>query len=106
MLPSEGQMLYIFLYIDSTQGGWGQGMGNKSDKVAPFSVPFALTFPFSVPSLAQASFFALSICLLFFLFSPSISDCSALSAFALHCLNEDTLCTACWEAYVTTGQMF
>lgn len=32
-LPSE--MLYISLYIDSTQGGWGWGMGNKSDKVAP-----------------------------------------------------------------------
>lgn len=28
-------MLYIFLHIDSTQGGWGRGMGNKSDKVSP-----------------------------------------------------------------------
>lgn len=34
-LPSEGEMLYIFLYIDSTQGGCGRGMGNKSDKVVP-----------------------------------------------------------------------
>lgn len=42
----------------------------------------------------------------FFCFPPSISDCSALSAFVLHCLNEATLCTACWEAYVTAGQMF
>lgn len=84
-LPSEGQMLYIFLYIDSTQGGWGRGMGNKSDKVAPSSVPFALTFPLSVPSLAQATFLR-RIFASFFLFSTlhkrlfsSICICIALS---------------------------
>lgn len=37
-LPSEGQMLYIFLYIDSHQGWWGRGMGNKRDKVSPLSL--------------------------------------------------------------------
>ena len=51
-LPSDGQTLYIFLYIDSNQGGRARGMGNKSDKGAPFAFPFLL----SLLSLAEATF--------------------------------------------------
>lgn len=33
-LPSEDQMLYIFFQNGLYNGGWGRGMGNKSDKVS------------------------------------------------------------------------
>lgn len=39
--PMEGWLLYIFLYIDSTQGGWGRRMSNKSDEVASSRVQFS-----------------------------------------------------------------
>lgn len=68
-LPSEGWMLYIFL-IDSTQGGWGGGMGNKSDKVDP-SLWLSLShFHSQCPPWLRLPF-ACSVYLLYtFLFSP------------------------------------
>lgn len=55
MFPMESWLLYIFLYIDSTQGGWGRGWAIKVMKW-PLSV---LRFPHVVPSWLRLPFFLL-----------------------------------------------
>lgn len=82
-LPLEGQMLYIFLHIDSTQGGWGRGMGNKSDKVSP---SLCLSLSRFYPLCPRW----LKLYLLHFLLSvffPAVTCYSAPSAFLLHCVS-------------------
>lgn len=81
-LPSESWMLYIFPYIESTQGGRGRGMGNKSDKVVP-SLCFSLSRIYSQRPCWPRLPFAL-LCLppfFFFLTYNSASVC----LFPLHC---------------------
>lgn len=76
-------MPYIFLYIDSTQGEWRRGMGNKSDKVGP-SLCLSLSRFYSLCSRWLRLPFAFFHSTPFFLCVSCLNYYSVLSAFLLH----------------------